>query len=140
MTNNRNTISGKDAQIRIHTEPFINFTDGVRIDGVNSSDFTDGAELIEVNNFGNTFKKRAVGLFDSTIELSGNFLPKDEGQLLLKSGTYVYILYISSNSTVGLTGEYIVGSKSYNATAEGLQEFSVTLEGNSAVEELFADD
>ena len=113
--------------------------DGIFVDSVDSSTLNRLAEILEVTSFTNEYRRRIRGVKDTNVSLSGNYLPTDSGQLVLEPGDDLWVaLYPQGrDATTGADGrqiQMIVENFEENATADGKQEFSASLQGNGAPE------
>jgi len=113
-------------------------TTGAKINGVNSSTYNRLAEILEITQFGDDYKKRMAGLKDTSVSLSGNYDPSDTaGQLDLEPGDSVYIgIYPEGTGTAGKQAPMVVENFEQSSSADGKQEFSSSLVGNGAPETL----
>ncbi len=111
--------------------------DGAKINGVDNSTFNKLCDILEITQFGNEYKKRMAGLKDSSISLSGNYDPDDAGQTALEPGDFVWVgVYPEGPDSTGTQAEFIVENFEQTATADGKQEFSCSLQGNSEPENM----
>ncbi len=107
--------------------------DGAKINGVDNSTFNKLADILEITQFGDAYKKRIAGLKDTNISISGNYDPADAGQLLLEPGDLIYVgVYPQGTAVAGTQAQFIVESFEQTATVDGKQTFSCSLQGNSA--------
>lgn len=111
---------------------------GAKISGVDSSTYNRLAEILEITQFGDDYKKRMAGLKDTSVSLSGNYDPSDtNGQLELEPGDNVYIgIYPEGTGTASKQIPMLVENFEQSASADGKQEFSSSLIGNGAPEAL----
>jgi len=111
---------------------------GAKISGVNSSTYNRMAEILEITQFGDDYKKRMAGLKDTSVSLSGNYDPDDTaGQLDLEPGDFVYVgIYPEGTGTTGKQAPMVIESFEQSSSADGKQEFSSSLSGNGAPETL----
>lgn len=107
---------------------------GNEVSGVDDSTYDQMVDLLEISRFGDTYKKRIAGLADTSVALSGNYVPTDSaGQLALNPGDFVYIgLYPQGTAIAGKQIPMIVEKFEIKATASGKQTFSASLSGNGA--------
>ena len=105
---------------------------GVQINGVDNSSLNRLADLLDISQFGDTYRHRLTGLKDLNSSLSGNFDPSDVGQLMLEPADFVYIGFYphGSDSSSGATQVAMaVENFERSATADGKQTFSCALQG-----------
>lgn len=115
------------------TTPMTNAT-GAKVQGVDSSDWQDMADKLEVSQFGDTHKDFIGGQKDTTYSMSGYYDPADtNGQALLVAGDFVMVgIYPQGPTAAGRQVKALVESVGYSATAAGRQEFSASLQGCGA--------
>lgn len=127
-------IAGRLMEVRINDSQMAHGGAGAKINGVDNSTLNKLADILEITQFGDSYKKRIAGLKDSNVSLSGNYDPADtSGQLKLEPGDDVWIALFPEGTTAkGKQIEMIVENFEQSATADGKQEFSSTIQGNGA--------
>ncbi len=125
-------LAGHLMEVRIKATVMANGDDGAKIEGVDNATLNRLADILEVSQFGDTFKKRMHGLKDSNVSLSGNYRPDDaNGQMELEPGDPVFIaVFPQGNKVAGRQIEMIVENFEQSAAADGKQTFSSSLQGN----------
>lgn len=115
------------------TTPMANNT-GVKIEGVDSATLQELAELLEITQFGDTYKRRIAGIFDANVQLSGNYNPADtNGQNIIVAGAALYVgIYPQGTGVAGRQIPVLVESVDWSSEVNGKQAFSCTLAGNGA--------
>lgn len=107
---------------------------GAKINGVDSATLNRLADILEISQFGDDYKKRMAGLKDSNISISGNFDPADtNGQNVIVAGDFVYVgLYQQGTAVAGVQVPMIIESVEQAAEVSGQQTFSASFQGNGA--------
>lgn len=106
---------------------------GAKISGVDNSTFNRLCDLVEITEFGDTHKNRLATLKDSTVSLSGNYIPNDAAQLVLEPGDTVMIAVHPGGANVeGRQVKCLVESFEQTAAVDGKQTFSASLSGIAA--------
>lgn len=122
-------LAGKSNVVKIATT---SNGSGAQINGVDNSTFNQLCEILEITQFGDTYKDRMAGLKDTNVNITGNFDTSDtNGQLILVPGDYVWI-QVLPNGTAGKKIKMIVESFEQKADAGGKQTFSSSLQGVEA--------
>ena len=108
------------------------------VDGINDASFDPVREVLETTDFKDTTgaRTRMLGLFDTGIEVSGDYESADTGQALIRSsftsGATIYAKFLWNGST-GHKVACVVSAWSIKAGVDGKVEFSVTLQGTGAI-------
>ena len=107
---------------------------GAAINGADNSTIQKLCDLLEISQFGDSYKDRLAGMKDTSVTISGNLDAADTlGQLELEPGDTVYIAVHYGGATVaGTQVKCIVESFEQSADATGKQTFSATLQGIAA--------
>lgn len=107
---------------------------GAKVLGVDNSTFNRLCDMLDITQFGDTYKKRISGLKDTNMSLSGNYYPGDTtGQDELVPGDSVYIgVYPQGAAVAGTQIPAIVESFAISTTANGKQTFTASVQGNGA--------
>ncbi len=102
---------------------------GAKILGTDNSTFTKLCELLDITEFGDSYKSRLAGLLDSSISISGNYYASDTtGQDVLVPGASVYVgVYPSGSGVAGTQIPAIVENYEVSAEVAGKQTFSASL-------------
>jgi hypothetical protein len=112
---------------------------GAKVEGVDSSSYNQLCDLLEITQFGDSYKDRLAGLKDTNVTLSGNYYPGDtNGQDVLDDpGTTVYIgVYPQGIAVAGKQVKAIIESFEISAGVADKQTFSCSLQGIAAPESL----
>ena len=127
-------LAGKLMELRINSTEMTNGGDGAKVNGVDNATLNKLADILEITQFGDDYKKRIVGLKDSNVSLSGNYDPADtDGQLVLEPGDDVWVALFPQGTTEnGTQVKMIVENFEQSAAVDGKQEFSSSLQGNGA--------
>jgi len=127
-------LPGYKMAVRISATEMSNGSDGYKIEGVDNATLNRLADILEITQLGDTYKKRMGGLKDSSVALSGNYRPDDtNGQLALEPGDDVYIAMFPEGTTkAGKQIQMIVENFEHASAADGKQTFSATVQGNGA--------
>ena len=127
-------LAGKLMELRINSAEMTNGGDGAKVNGVDNATLNKLADILEITQFGDDYKKRIVGLKDSNVSLSGNYDPADtNGQLVLEPGDDVWVALFPQGTTEnGTQVKMIVENFEQSAAVDGKQEFSSSLQGNGA--------
>ena len=105
---------------------------GTKINGVDNSTFNRLCDILEITQFGDSYKNRMAGLKDTSISISGNFDPADtNGQLVLEPGDFVWVQVLPNGST-GKKVKMIVENFEHGASVNDKQTFSSSLQGVAA--------
>ena len=105
---------------------------GTKINGVDNSTFNRLCDILEITQFGDSYKNRMAGLKDTSISISGNFDPADtNGQLVLEPGDFVWVQVLPNGST-GKKVKMIVENFEHGASVNDKQTFSASLQGVAA--------
>ena len=125
-------LPGYKMEVRISATEMSDGGDGYKIEGLDNATLNRLADILEITQFGNTYKKRMSGLKDSNVSLSGNYRPDDtNGQLSLEPGGDVYIAMFPQGTTAaGRQIKMIVENFEHASAADGKQTFSATVQGN----------
>ena len=107
---------------------------GAKVLGVDNSTWSAVCDLLEVTQFGDSYKNRIGGLKDTSLSISGNYYPGDTtGQDVLDAGVIVYIgVYPQGPTVAGRQVKAIVESLELSAAQDGKQEFSASIQGIAA--------
>ena len=107
---------------------------GAKINGIDNSTWNQLCELLEISQFGDTYKNRMAGLLDTEVQISGNYDPVDtNGQAIMIAGNYVMIgIYPQGTTVVGRQVRAIVESVEIAAEPTGKQAFTASLKGCAA--------
>jgi len=113
--------------------------DGLVVEGIDNATLNRLAEILEITSFSDTWKRRLGGIKDSNVSLSGNYIPGDAGQLVLDPGDTCWVALFPQGSSYesgdeGKQVKMIVENFENNATADGKQEMSSSLQGNGEPE------
>ena len=111
---------------------------GAKVNGVDNSTYNHLCDLLDITQFGDTYRKRIAGIADADITISGNLdLTDTNGQNVIVPGAAVYIgVYPSGSAAAGTQIPAIVASVGRSAEAAGKQTFTATFSGNGAPVEL----
>lgn len=125
-------LAGKVMEVRINSAEMNSNADGAKVEGVDNATLNKLADILEISQFGDTYKKRMAGLKDSNVSLSGNYRHDDTtGQLKLEPGDAVWIaVFPQGTGEDGTQIEMVVESFEQSASVDGKQEFSSSLQGN----------
>ncbi len=109
-------------------------TTGAKINGVDNSSFNRLADLLDITQFGDSYRDRIVGLKDTNVTLSGNYDPVDAAQVILDNpGAEIFIgIYPSGTGVAGKQVNALIESYEIGADAAGKQTFSCTIQGIAA--------
>lgn len=107
---------------------------GAKINGVNQASFDKLCDLLEITQFGDSYKIRMAGLKDTSVQIGGNYDPADtNGQLVLVPGDTIFIgVYPQGTAIAGSQVKAIVESFHQGYDAAGLATFSATIQGIAA--------
>lgn len=107
---------------------------GVKINGIDSSTWNQLCDLLEISQFGDTYKNRMGGLLDTEASVKGNYDPLDtNGQNILAPGATCFIgIYPQGTAVVGKQVKAIVESVEIAADVTGKQTISASLKGLAA--------
>ena len=124
--------AGKNNQVWISLTQMTGST-GTKINAVNDSSYNKLCEILEITQFGDSYKRRMAGIKDSDVNLGGHYDPADtNGQMLLEPGNTVYIgIYPQGTTATGTQIPMIVESFDLKADISK-QAFSSKLSGNGA--------
>lgn len=128
-------LAGKTAQVFILAGAVaMTGSTGAKVDGVDNSTMQDLAELVEITQFGDSYKRRLVGIKDSSVQLSGNYNPSDtNGQNVITAGAAIYIgIYPQGTGVAGRQIPALVESVDWTSEVNGKQSFSCSIMGNGA--------
>ncbi len=132
-------LAGYLMEVRVRTEKMVGDggDDGTIVEGIDNSTLNRLAEILEITSFSDTHKRRLSGIKDSNVSLSGNYIPSDAGQLLLDPGDDLWVaMFPQGTGEDGRQIKMIVENFEENATADGKQEMSASLQGNGAPEKI----
>lgn len=122
-------IAGKTNVVKIATS---SSEAGTQISGVDDSEFEQLCDLLDITEFGDSYKKDLAGLLSTSGSLSGNYDPDDtNGQLVLVPGNTVWIQALPDGST-GKKIKAMIEKFSQKASATGKQTFSCSYKGQEA--------
>ena len=107
------------------------------VNGLNSATFSPKDDVLDQTAFsgGSTAKSKFLGLEDGQVQLSGDFLPTDAGQLIIRnarknrSACYIKALF---DGTHGYSVQGIAPSYNVKSAVAGKAEFDVTVEFNGS--------
>jgi hypothetical protein len=105
---------------------------GAKVLAVDNSSYQMLCDLLEITEFGDSYKNRMAGLLDTSMTVSGNYYPGDTtGQdVLLVPGTTGFLgIYPSGTTVAGKQFQCIVESAEIGADVGGKQTFSATVQG-----------
>lgn len=107
---------------------------GVKINAVDDSSWQALCELLEITQFGDTYRNRMAGIKDTKISISGNYDPADtNGQVAMDAGVTGFIgIYPQGSGVAGKQVKAIIESFEIKATAPDKQTFSASLVGIAA--------
>jgi len=107
---------------------------GAKVLGVDSSTFNQLCDLLEITQFGDSYKNRMAGLKDTNFSFSGNYYPGDTtGQDELVPGDTIYIgVYPQGTGVAGTQVKAIVESFEISAGVADKQTFSASIQGIAA--------
>lgn len=107
---------------------------GAKVLGVDSSSYNQLCDLLEITQFGDSYKNRMAGLKDTNFSLSGNYYPGDTtGQDELVPGDTVFVgVYPQGTGVAGSQVKAIVESFEISAGVGDKQTFSASLQGIAA--------
>jgi hypothetical protein len=107
---------------------------GAKVLGVDDSSYNQLCDLLEITQFGDTYKNRLAGLKDTSVSLAGNYYPGDTtGQDELVPGDTIYIgIYPQGTTVAGKQVKAIVESFEIKAGAQDKQTFSCSIQGIAA--------
>jgi hypothetical protein len=111
---------------------------GAKVLGVDDSSFNALCDLLEITQFGDSYKNRMAGLKDTSVSLSGNYYPGDTtGQDELVPGDTIFIgIYPQGTAVAGKQVKAIVESFEIKAGVADKQTFSCSIQGIAAPVEL----
>lgn len=107
---------------------------GAKVLGVDNSTYNQLCDLLEITQFGDSYKNRIAGLKDTNMSLSGNYYPGDTtGQDEIVPGDTVYIgVYPQGSAVAGYQVKAIVETFEISAGASDKQTFSASIQGIAA--------
>jgi len=108
---------------------------GAKVQAADNSSMNRLAELLDITQFGDSYRDRILGLKDTGFTVSGNYDPADAtGQGVLNNpGAEVFIgIYHSGTAVAGTQVNALVESFEISADVAGKQTFSCTLQGIAA--------
>lgn len=111
---------------------------GAKVFGVDNASWRALADILEISQFGDTYKNRMGGLLDTAVSLSGNLDPTDtNGQNVLVPGNTIYIgMYPQGTAAAGKQVKALVESFEQAAEVSGKQTFTASILGIAAPEAL----
>lgn len=121
-------LAGKVAKIYVHTAAMTGSTGNI-LSGMDSTALTQMAEILDITQLGDNYKKRMPGIKDSSVDAGGNYDPADTtGQGILQTafdnGTTVFVgIYPQGTTIAGKQVQCYVESLEWKASATGKQTF-----------------
>lgn len=126
-------LSGHTMVIKVSNTAMTSASEGTKVENLDSSTYNSMVEILEVNSFGDEFKRRKSGISDTSLSLSGSFNPEDAGQIMLKAGAPLFVATFPEGlAKPGTQIEMIIESVEKSAEATGKQDISIELLGNGA--------
>lgn len=107
---------------------------GAKVQGIDNSTYNQLCDLLEITQFGDTYKNRMGGLKDTNVSISGNVYTGDTtGQDVLVAGNTVFIgVYPSGTGVEGKQVKCIVESVELSSAVADKQTISASLQGIAA--------
>lgn len=125
-------LKGKDVKIQASTDG----TTWTDVLGLDNASMGLGGENIDITEFQDAWTKRLQGIKDNTFTLSGNYLPSDPGQQMIRDAlindTALYIQFLP-DGTAGFNQEVKVASFEPSAQVRGRVEVNIQCEGTGPV-------
>jgi len=125
-------LKGKLMKIKASTDG----TTWTDVLGMDNASMGLGGENIDITEFGDEYVRRIQGIKDNTFTISGNYLPADPGQSMIKDALLndgeLHIQFLP-DGTNGFQQEVKVASFNPSVTARGKVEINIQLEGNGPV-------
>ncbi|WP_175074016.1 phage tail tube protein [Terribacillus sp. AE2B 122] len=127
------SLAGKNTVVKVSTDGEA-FT---QIQDLNEVTMPMESDNQDVSTFGSSNVKRLYGLKDTSFELNGFFNPEDaEGQLKIRQALVdnspLFVQFLPDGTT-GFQQEVKVASYEVSASADGVVELAIELEGTGAV-------
>lgn len=127
------SLAGKNTVVKVSTDGEA-FT---QIQDLNEVNMPMESDNQDVSTFGSSNVKRLYGLKDTSFELNGFFNPEDaEGQLKIRQALVdnspLFVQFLPDGTT-GFQQEVKVASYEVSASADGVVELAIELEGTGAV-------
>jgi hypothetical protein len=107
---------------------------GAKVFGVDNASWRALCDILEISQFGDTYKNRMGGLLDTSVNISGNLDPTDtNGQNILIPGNTIHIgIYPQGTGVAGKQVKAIVESFEQTAEVSGKQTFTASILGIAA--------
>lgn len=107
---------------------------GAKISGIDNSTYSQLCDMLEITQFGDTYKNRMGGLKDTSVKISGNYYPGDtNGQDIIIPGNTVFIgVYPQGTGVAGKQVKAIIESAEISADVGGKQTFTASFQGCAA--------
>jgi predicted secreted protein len=125
-------ISGKLMKIQVSADG----TTWTDVKGMDNARMALGRENIDITEFGDGWAKRLRGVKDNSFNLSGNYIPDDPGQKMIRSAlvndTDLHVKYLY-DGVDGFSQQVEVASFEPAATAKGKAELNIQMDGNGAL-------
>lgn len=111
---------------------------GAKVLGISKSSYNALCDIMEISQFGDTYKKRKGGLKDSEVSIDGQLYSADAtGQAVFIAGNEVMLgLYPQGTAVAGVQIPCIIESVENSAEVAGIQAFKASIKGNGAPEAL----
>jgi len=127
------SLAGKNTVVKVSTDGET-FT---QIQDLNEVTMPMESDNQDVSTFGSSNVKRLYGLKDTSFELNGFFNPEDaEGQLKIRQALVdnspLFVQFLPDGTT-GFQQEVKVASYEVSASADGVVELAIEMEGTGAV-------
>lgn len=127
------SLAGKNTVVKVSTDGEA-FT---QIQDLNEVTMPMESDNQDVSTFGSSNVKRLYGLKDTSFELNGFFNPEDaEGQLKIRQALVdnspLFVQFLPDGTT-GFQQEVKVASYEVSASADGVVELAIELEGTGEV-------
>lgn len=130
-------MAGKNLRILVANVAAPTPADFVEVADLNDASMPSEADNQDISTFGSDFVRRLQGLKDASYSLGGFYNPTDaDGQMAIRSAwaddTPLHVRFLPDGAT-GFQQEVKVSSFEVSASADGVVELSIDLEGHDAV-------
>lgn len=129
-------MAGKNLRILVANVDAPTEADFVEVMDLNDASMPTESDNQDISTFGSNYVRRLQGLKDATYSLGGFYDPTDAGQMRIRTALVedspLHVRFLPDGTT-GFQQEVKVSSFEVSASADGVVEVSIDLDGHDAV-------